>query len=343
MGNHQDVVITNRRVAVLLVLALLLLVWGAFGFFERLQYGRGGFTYFDYTINHVNRGGAAEQAGLRVGDRVVSVDGLAVEELPLYSRWPRDLVPRVGESLAMVVERDGEPVALEIVYADTPRSIINMRLVVAAIGLAFMAFCLWPILTVRTPHALALAHVGLVAGLATFGIGPYLGTWDGVASHVQLASMMLLFALLLLFLLRFPRPERLGEKRVTRWLIFGPWVLFVGCLVLELVFHPRLYHTFGGPGMILLMAYGGLALAAVVHSLIKTPRQELWSSGMGWILAGLLVGMAPSVVVLTGTLLIPGLQVPGAVYFPLLIVAIPLSLALAVKRQARSVAVPTRA
>ena len=94
-----------------------------------MQQGRGGFTYFDYAINHVEPGGAAEKAGLQVGDRVVSVEGIVVvESLPLYSRWPRDLSPRVGESLTMAVERAGEPLTFEIVYAPTPRGIINTRL-----------------------------------------------------------------------------------------------------------------------------------------------------------------------------------------------------------------------
>jgi hypothetical protein len=328
--------ISNRRVAVWVVAGLLIVAWGIFGFFDRLQQGRGGFTYFDYTINYVDSGGAAEKAGLQVGDRVVSVEGIAVEDLPLYSRWPRDLSPRAGESLDMIVERDAQRLPLEIVYEPTPQSIINMRLGVAAIGLAFLIFCLWPMVTVRTPQALLLARIGLVAGLATFGIGPYLGTWDGVASHIQLGSMFLLVALMLQFFLKFPEPKTMGEKRVGQWLIFGPWVLFVGCLVLELVFHPRLYHTFGGPGMMLLLAYGALTLVAIAHSFLRTPMRELWASGMGWILLGLLVAMGPSLVVFLAILMIPDLRMPGVGYLPLLIMAIPLSMALAVLTRARS-------
>ncbi len=316
---------------------LVLIAWGSFGFFDRLQQGRGGFTYMpDYVVNFVEPNGAAEKAGLLLGDRVVRVEGAAVEDLPLYSRWPRALSPGAGESLNMVVRRDGEIVSLDLVYGPTPLGVINLRLGVAVIGLAFLLFCLWPIVTVRTPHALALARIGLVAGLATFGMGPYLGTWDGIASHVQVASMFLLVVLMLQFFLRFPEPKPIGVKRVSQWLIFGPWVLFVGCLVLELVFHPRLYHTFGGAGMMLLLAYGALTLVAVGYSLLKIPMRELWASGMGWILLGLLVAMGPSLMVFLAMLMIPGLWLPGVSYFQLLLMAIPLSMALAVRRQARS-------
>ena len=328
--------ISDRRVATMIAVAVVLFAWGSFGFFERLQHGRGGFTYFNNAINYVGREGAAEKAGLQVEDRVVSVEGIAVEDLPLYSRWPRELSPRVGESLTMMVEREGEPLTLEIVYSSTPRSTINLRLGVAAIGLAFLVFCLWPIVTVRTPQALALAHIGLVAGVATFGMGPYLGTWDGVASHLQLASTALLAALLLRFFLEFPEPKGVAESRFVPWLIFGPWGLLVGCLVLELVFHPALYHTFGGPGSMLLLAYGALTLVAIIRSFLKIPMRELWASGMGWVLLGLLVAMGPSLMVFLATLMIPGLWVPGVSYFPLLLMALPLSMALAVRAQARS-------
>jgi len=242
--------ISNRRVAILMAAGLVLVAWGSFGFFERLQHGRGGFTYMpDYVINFVEPNGAAGKAGVFLGDRVVSVEGVA-----------------------------------------------------------------------------------------TFGMGPYLGTWDGVASHIQFASTALLAALLLHFFLEFPQRKSIPGSRLAPWLMFGPWVLLVGCLVLELVFHPRLYHTFGGPGSMLLLAYAALTLAAIAHSFLKTPMRELWASGMGWILLGLMVAMGPSLMVFLATLMIPGLQLPGVGYLLLLLAAIPLSMALAVRRQSRSAA-----
>ncbi len=39
-------------------------------------------------------------AGLRLGDRVVSVEGPAVEDLPLYSRWPAQPRPVEKPGLA---------------------------------------------------------------------------------------------------------------------------------------------------------------------------------------------------------------------------------------------------
>jgi len=55
---------------------------------------------------------------------------------------------------------------------------------------------------------------------------------------------------------------------------------------------------------------------------------------MGWILLGLMVAMGPSLTVFLATLMIPGVRIPAVSYFPLLLMAMPLSMALAVRQQA---------
>lgn len=327
----MDSLTTDRRRVLLLVVAVAITVWGTVGFFQRLPMGRGGYTYSpEYIVNYVERGGPADEAGLEVGDRVISVEGIPVEELPLYSRWPNSLTPRAGESRRLVVEREGQTLPFDVVYGATPRSVVNLRLGGALIGLSFMVFGLWPFFTVQTSHALALAHIGLTAGVATFGVGPYLGTWDGLASHIQFAASLLLTALLLRFFLSFPQPKRVGASRLATRIIYGVWVLFLACLVLELIFHPLLYHTFGPVGSLLMLGYCILALVAVTHTVVTTPRSELWECGMGLILVGLLVAILPNLLAFFFAF-----RLPGSGYFPLLLAAIPITMALAVRKQAR--------
>ena len=98
----------------------------------------------------------------------------------------------------------------------------------------------------NTRHALALAHIGLAAGVALGG--PYLGSWDGVNSHIAFASTLLWTLLLLRFSLTFPTSTRLGSSQVVTAILWGLWLLTLLLFVLELIFHPALYHTFGGPG-----------------------------------------------------------------------------------------------
>jgi hypothetical protein len=313
----------------LLFAAIVIAAWGVLGFFDRLHIGRGGFTYSPaYVINYVAPEGPGERAGLRVGDRVVTVAGIPVAELPLYSRWPRALVPGVGESLTLAVEREGQPLSFDVMYEGTPPSVVNLRIGAGLIGLSFMVCGLWALFAVGTTHARTLAYIGLAAGVATVGHGPFLGTWEGVASHIQFAATFLLILLVLRFFIFFPKPKRLAKNQIFAGATFGVWMAFVVLLVVELIAHPRFYHTFGPAGSLVMFAYFVLTLLMVIHTVATLPRGELWPSGMGVILLGLVVAIVPSVLAFFGV------RLPGAAYFPSLLIAIPLTLALGVRKHA---------
>jgi hypothetical protein len=313
----------------LLGLAVAITAWGVAGFVDRLQIGRGGFTYSpQYVVNFVAPDGPGEVAGLQVGDRVVSVQGILVEELPLYSRWPRSLTPKVGESRQITAEREGQTLSFDVTYEGTPQSVVNLRLGAGLIGLSFMVFGLWALFLVGTSHARTLAYIGLAAGLATVGHGPYMGTWEGVASHVQFAATFLLILLMLRFFLLFPKPKRLARNQIFAGATFGVWLAFVVLLVIELITHPRFYHAFGPAGSIVMFGYFVLTVLMVTHTVATLPRGELWPSGMSVILVGLLMAIVPSVLTFFG------FRPPGAAYFPLLVMAVPFTMALGVRKHA---------
>ncbi|UCG85509.1 MAG: hypothetical protein JSW71_16465 [Gemmatimonadota bacterium] len=326
--------VSRRRVRLLLVVALALTLWAVAGFFQRLQYGYTGAIYSpNYVVEFVPPDGALDQAGFQAGDSVISVEGTPVERLGMYSRWPRSLNRRPGESLRLEVVRDGASVPLDLVYGELPRGIVSMRLGGMIVGLAFLWCGIWALLTTHTTSALALSRIGIAAALALSG--PYLGSWDGVASHVAYASIVLWTALMLHFFITFPKPKRVGRSRVAVWLTFGPWILFIPLLVLELIFHPRFYHSIGGPGSLLMLVYTVLALAAAAHTAATTPRMELVQSGMGLILVGILVAVVSTLIWAIDSMFLRDFQIPGSSYFPLLILAIPVTMALGVRKQAR--------
>jgi hypothetical protein len=71
-------------------------------------------------VTGVSRGGPADEAGLQVGDVVLRVDDMDMTATPLNvaSGYLRE---RVGQSVTLVVERDGGEVVLEVVpYAPAP-------------------------------------------------------------------------------------------------------------------------------------------------------------------------------------------------------------------------------
>jgi uncharacterized membrane protein len=120
-------------------------------------------------------------------------------------------------------------------------------------------------------------------------------------------------------------------------IIYGAWLLFLPVLVAELIVHPVMYHSYGGPGFLLMLGFLVLALAAVVHTWVTTPRRELRDSGMSLILIGLVVAIVPTLVGVIDWALFRDFDLPGSAYLPLLIIVIPLTMAMGVRAEARGV------
>ena len=160
-------------------------------------------------------------------------------------------------------------------------------------------------------------------------LGPNLGSWNGVQGHVGTASGVLMYVLLLRFFVTFPKAKRVSERRLAAWLAVGAWACVVAFLVAELVVHPALYYTTGSVVSPLTLVFGILIFAAIVHTLVRTPRAELRESGMCLILGGFTVALVG-----TQAAFIPGISLPGWVY-SLPIAAIPIAMALAVRKEAR--------
>ena len=168
----------------------------------------------------------------------------------------------------MVVDRDGVAVEGTIVYRSRPAGVVLTRLTVSLIALAFLWLGIWVVFTTRSPHAHRLAMVGVVCALAV--PGPYLGVMAGVQDHVQVAAQILWLILLLRFFLHFPTAKRLARSSLIR-LLHLPWLVLLGCLVAELVTHPRLYHAFGGFIGILFLGYLAATVLVLAHTAMKTP------------------------------------------------------------------------
>ena len=322
--------ILQRRLEMLAV-AVLFTAWGGLG--QVLD--RRGYTdalyWPDYVVHEVAPGSVLDESGFQVGDRFQTVEGFPVETLGMYSRWPRALSRRPGETLAVTVERDGRSVPLIVRYRETPESVESTRRVALVVVLSFLWLGMAVLFTSPTPHAFRFALVGLAAG-ATLA-GPDLGVLNGVLGHVQVAAEVLWVILLLHFFLLFPTPK--GVAR-SRWvgLLYAPWLVLVVCLALEVVTHPRLYHAFGAFIGILLVGYLLTSVGVVIHTVATTGWDHLTRTGMGIILVGWGVAVIPNAVAVVGWLIPPGLDTPGQAFFPYLLTAIPLTMALAVRTEA---------
>ncbi len=274
--------------------ALALTIWGAIGLYQGAQQGFSGGLYTpEYVVPGVLPGSSAAKAGLQPGDRVISVEGTPVERLGMESRWPRAMVPRAGESRRFFVARSGgEYLLLNIVYEPPSRDLMSHRIGAGLMGVAWLLPGLWVFLALRSGAALRLAGIGMAAAASgSFGLGPSLGRWNGVPQHLSTALVVLLFILLLMFFLRYPKPKRAGESRLARWAIWLPWFGLLGFLITEMIVHPALYYTTGSVASWLILAYGILTVAAITHTVVKNSRADLLASGVYLIIAGLVVAI----------------------------------------------------
>ena len=129
----------THRKALLLVAAVTVIAWGSAGFYQGLNSGFSGGLYDpEYMVPGVFPGSAAEKAGFRAGDRVVSVEGIPIEDLSMESRWPRSLAVKPGHSLRFVVERKSERIPINFTYDGPSRRAVNNRIGAVLTGLAFL-------------------------------------------------------------------------------------------------------------------------------------------------------------------------------------------------------------
>ncbi len=111
-------------------------------------------------------------------------------------------------------------------------------------------------------------------------------------------------------------------------------MLFLPLLVVELITHPALYHTYGGPGYLLMLTYLILALVAVMHTWVTTPRAELRRSGMSLVLTGLAIGLVPALVGFIDWAFMREFDIPTSAYWPMLIAVVPVAMAMGVRKGA---------
>lgn len=71
-----------------------------------------GQPYTPAVVDQIVAGSAAERAGLQIGDRISAIEGAGIDRFEELQRYVQD---RPGQSLALTVQRDGQPLALSVV------------------------------------------------------------------------------------------------------------------------------------------------------------------------------------------------------------------------------------
>jgi hypothetical protein len=302
----------------------------------REQVYRGYRSVDDGTIVAVAPGGPADRAGLRVGDRVLRIDGIdAGDPTALAARPPA----RPGQSQSILVGRGGSSLEARLTLAGLPPMGVVAYLASALTGLSFLAFGLWAYLQAprRTSRLLALAGIGLGA---LFTEQPYVASrFAGALQESSLiAAGVFGFAALLHFTLVFPEEQPILRRGVTLPALYAPPVVVaaghMGATILQR----------GAPGggvalattvaLVLVLTDFLLAVVVLFRSYVRATPAARAASGLNVLMVCLVLGLAP--LIPTAVYLVaPGVVFPWSDYYDLTWVLMPFALARATVLQSR--------
>jgi PDZ domain len=321
-----------------LALAGILLVVGILAAMDLKNQTYTGFqTDGNNKVVMVEAGSNAAAGGLQVGDVLSSVNGIAVTDTKALLQRPR---PAVGDQWTYVVDRGGQSVNLQITQGPLPPKYAYTSRAATLLGLCYLGFTLWAYLTAPGAATLVLAFFGLSFGLAFLGV-PYIESpaLRNLVGSIITMIILLGIAALLHFLLAFPTPRPfLQRKSATGWL-YGPAILLSLCVIGFSVLQPDstsgVNIFFRTAFSLLIGIYFLLAIVVLVRRYGAASPSDRAAFGLGLMVAGVVVGLGPLLIVQVVTLLSPGTFLPGAQFYFLTLGVIPIAFAMAAVRGPR--------
>jgi hypothetical protein len=321
--------------------AVLVFIWGLFGLMDQRNASYAGFDWSRAAVLRVDAGSPADRAGLRIGDRILSIGGVSVDNLRALQQQPR---AAIGETRMLVVERTDATTAarsaetIALTYGPEPAGNAARSLVTAVVGLVFLLSGITAYVRAPSTTTFLFAVVGLCFGLSMLP-GPYIQA-PAQRTFVSFTSFLALlagFAALLHLMLVFPCRKVVITRRWTRQLVYVPVavVLLAGIpVVLAGPSTDRSGVALAILSGIVMLGYAVFSVAALVHSFVKAKPTDRRGQGLNVLLAGLVLGLLPiGVTVLAGMFVRVDL-LPGGGYIQLTLVLIPVSIALALVKGA---------
>lgn len=289
---------------------------------------RGYRTGDNRAVVEVIQGGPADGAGLQVGDRLTSIDGIDAGDQTALETRPR---ARAGQTQSIVVDRGGRTVEVQLTLATLPPMGVVAYLASGLTGLSFLAFGLWAYFSAprRTSRLLAIAGIGLGA---IFTEQPYVASPFPRALQESglIVAGVFGFAALLHFALVFPTERKILGWRSAILALYAPAAIVSAVQTVVTVLQR------GEPGgavttattaaLVLVLASFFLAVAAIVESCVRATPAERAASGLNVLVVCMVLGLAPMVPTAV-SLVAPGVVFPGSDYYDLTWVLVPFAMA----------------
>jgi sigma-B regulation protein RsbU (phosphoserine phosphatase) len=325
--------------AVAVALTILLLCFDFIAAKKISEQPHSGIRRKDLSIARVSRGSPAEMAGLRKGDRIVSIDGIPCATFKDASDCMAGQRP--GETVTYGIVRNGQEIIVPVVLANTPLSEIVRKLSVLVVGISFVAIGLLVYFKRSDRVALVfclfcLAFGFFLTGIATAGPGPPAGLHRYAFSDLlELLPPVLFLHFFLLF------PERRGIlDRYPRleYLIYAPAILL---FAISVYFNIVVYSLGRGYGDALgvfrsvtalhFFAFVILGLAAFFYA-YRHVRAESMRRKLHLVVWGTIVGIVPIVSITIILSIRPELEIPGETLAFLPLVLVPIAFGHAIVR-----------
>jgi len=316
------------------VIAVLFIIWGVLGVMDAKNYTYSGYsTGDDWSVLNVEEGSPAEAAGLEVGDIIKSTGGIAVTDSKALSARER---AAIGETRAIVVDRNGEEISLDLTYAAQPDDDKTNNMIGFVIGLLFVIAGAYAHYKHKSDLSSAFAIFSICFGFL-FLNGPYLGTgfFSTFIGILSTAVVLFAFTALVIYMLRYP-PESAFLSGKNKKLIYAPMLLILAIIVvLEITqidnsssLRLMMRLLFGA----FIISYFLIAIITQVRKYMNADSKAKSSNGYSLMLIGTIIGLVPILVYFTAGTISPGIDLPGNDYVFYTFAAIPIFFTLALNK-----------
>lgn len=320
---------------ILLLMALLIGMWGIFGTLDVHNRTEAGFEADTrHVITRLEPGGPAETVGMRVGDRIIRIDGRAVEDTATMVRLPR---MEAGERRSFTVIRGDRTIRYRPAYRPLDLRAAALKHLSTIVGFSFLLIPLAACLRHPGPHTRILALMGLGLSLAFFD-GPYTVNYESRALAGTVAQFFVLMGLtsMLHFLLLFPQRRPVVGRPWVKKLLYGPMLLIWLLFAWRMLFTPPasslpvLVSQFVSGLVITIYLLVGLFL--LLRNYSRTDRAERKKRALNRMLWATVAAIIPAAVAQLVTLVSPDTPLPGQDCYFVFLALIPMSWSLSAAR-----------
>jgi len=298
-------------------------------------YGDYGFSVGLHGVDQIDKGGAADRAGMRIGDRIHLHDARFEDRQDIINQG----TAAPGKVTLFPITRQGKPITLRLVsqpLAPLPEQYDELVLDVACIALLVIGTALVWLRPCRMTWGFYVFSLLPIAAVdPTMDLPPL---WAALYYTAGMVLGRLGYVGFMVFALRFPNDRATGWKAKADALAPAFAVVLAGAAAVATINY-RVFAKSHGPAMGNFLEWGhylvyAVAAASLLTTLISSTGQD--RQRLKWVVAGCLVGFAwlPLYIVSQYSDWLFHLVREWATFlFPCMLLVIPLSVAYAVLAQ----------